>query len=465
MTKAWAGPLAALLLAAAPVAAQETVLEGDARTALDVTVYGGDLALVQDRRTVSLPAGEARLRLEDVSPRLQPDTAMLRLPGGARVAWQRLVPGRPDRAALLRRFEGGEVLLVRTGEDAQEYVTPARLLSAQPLLLEVEGRIETDPAGRIAFPSVPPDLAGEARLLAEVAADAPAEGEAALLYLTGGLSWAADYALMLAPDERSVDMDAFATLANEMGWALPEATLRLAAGEMTRAGGGRPMMMMRGDIMAAAPAAEAMPAERALLGMRFYTVPDPVALEAGEVRRVALLSARGVPAEMSYRHRAPAYGFHPNAQEIETRAERLLTVRNEEDEGLGRALPGGVVRVYGRGGDGGPRLVGEDRVGDTAPNRDLEVLLGRDIDLPVRQVQTEFRQLSARVYEAAYEVEIGNAKDEDVTVRVEQPFPGEWEVLSESLPHQRDNAYTAAWTVPVPAEGEAVLRYRVRVRR
>lgn len=464
MSKLWLGAIAALLLAAPPAVAQETVVPGAERTALDVTVYGGDLALVQDRRALRLPAGDARLRLEDISPRLRADTAMLRLPGGAGVRWQRFVPGRPDRAALLRHFEGERVLLVRGGEDAEEYVAEARLLSAQPLLLEVEGRIETDPAGRIAFPSLPPELGGAPRLVAQVNAPAPVEGEATLLYLTGGLAWEADYVLMLAPDEASVDLEAFASVRNDTGWALPPATLRLAAGEMNRAADAR-MEMMRGAAIAGAAAPEAMPAEQALLGMRFYTLPRPVSLAAGEERQVAMLAARDVPAAMSYRHRSPVYGFHPQGEELETRAERLLTVRNDEAAGLGRALPGGVVRVFSAGGDGGPRLVGEERVGDTAPNRDLEVLLGRDIDLPVRQVQTEFRQVSPRVYEAAHEVAIGNAKEGEVVVRVEQGFPGEWDILSESLPHQRADAHTAAWEVPVPGGGEALLSFSVRVRR
>jgi hypothetical protein len=39
---------------------------------------------------------------------------------------------------------------------------------------------------------------------------------------------------------------------------------------------------------------------------------------------------------------------------------------------------------------------------------------------------------------------------------------GEWRILSEFLPHERDTDCRVKWHIEVPAEGEAVLQYRVR---
>ncbi len=447
---AWrAGLAAALMLAAAPAAAQEA-------PALELTVYGDDRTLVHDRRPLEVPAGAGTLRLDEVSPALRPDSVVLRLPDGARVVAQSFVPGHPDRAALLRHFEGREVLVVRGGEDAAEYVTPARLLSHRPLLLEIDGRIETDPGGRIAFPALPPALADGPHLRIEVGAAQSASGTANLLYLTGGLSWRADHVLVLAEGEDRVDLDTFATVRNATDWAVPPARLVLAAGEVNRADDAPPGPL-RAE-MAAAPAAR--PVETALAGLRFYALPRPVALEPDDSRRVALLTARGLAAAVGYRHRAAFYG--PPREE--TRAERLLTVPNQPPDGLGRALPGGTARVYAAGAGDGPRLLGEGRLPDTPPGRKLELALGRDIDLAVTHIRTEMREVSPRLHEAAFEAMLGNAKDRDVLVRIEQAIPGAWEVLSESHPHRRLDAATAAWEVPVPAGATATLTYRLRVR-
>jgi len=39
----------------------------------------------------------------------------------------------------------------------------------------------------------------------------------------------------------------------------------------------------------------------------------------------------------------------------------------------------------------------------------------------------------------------------------------DWRILQENLPHQKTDARTATWALPVAAKGEAKLTYRVRV--
>jgi hypothetical protein len=43
-------------------------------------------------------------------------------------------------------------------------------------------------------------------------------------------------------------------------------------------------------------------------------------------------------------------------------------------------------------------------------------------------------------------------------------MPGDWKVVTESHTHTREASVTAVWEIPVPAEGETVLTYRVQVR-
>ena len=64
--------------------------------------------------------------------------------------------------------------------------------------------------------------------------------------------------------------------------------------------------------------------------------------------------------------------------------------------------------------------------------------------------------------EAAYEIRLNNSKREKITVEVCENMVGEWRILSESLPHERDTDRRAKWHIEVPPEGEAVLQYRVR---
>jgi hypothetical protein len=51
-----------------------------------------------------------------------------------------------------------------------------------------------------------------------------------------------------------------------------------------------------------------------------------------------------------------------------------------------------------------------------------------------------------------------------VTVTVDEPIPGDWDMLESSHPHKKAAAHTARWRVTVPAGGGQTLTYRVRVK-
>ena len=43
-------------------------------------------------------------------------------------------------------------------------------------------------------------------------------------------------------------------------------------------------------------------------------------------------------------------------------------------------------------------------------------------------------------------------------------MPGDWEVLRETHPHEKLEAHTLRYQIPVPKEGAAKVTYRVRLR-
>ena len=91
----------------------------------------------------------------------------------------------------------------------------------------------------------------------------------------------------------------------------------------------------------------------------------------------------------------------------------------------------------------------------------------RAFDIVAERRQTDFRHLATRpanTYESAHEIRIRNQKDTPVTVRVVEPMGGEWTMVETSIPNRKTAAFESQWDVPVPAGGETVLTYRVRVK-
>ncbi len=451
---------------AADAAEDETQIGVNAQTGVAVTIYNQDLALVKDRRTVPLAAGSNRLAFIDVSALIRPETALLNSSEGQLDVLEQnfdfdlLTPEK-----LLEKSVGGTVRLITTNpETGAETVEEATVLSvAGGVVLRVGDRIETAPVGRIVFSEVPANLRARPTLVVEIDNEAaPGDRPVELAYLTGGLSWSADYVAALSADEATIDLNGLVTLTNMSGTSYRDARLQLVAGDVNRV---RQDMMFRADMMAAEAASPA-PAmtEQALFEYHLYTLERPTTIADNQTKQVALLSGSDIPVTKEYRfvNIANAYDYI-RAEAPRANADVHIAFDNTEAAKLGLPLPQGTVRVYKNDDDGQALFVGEDAIEHTPKNESVKLTLGKAFDVTARPKQTDFVRLSDRSFEAAYEIEIKNAKTEPVSVTVAETIPGEWKVLEESVTHEKTSAFQAEWQVDVPAEGSSTLTYRVRI--
>ena len=463
--------LLALLVGVAQAAPLRSTLEDQA--ALAVTVYNGDLALVKDTRRLALPAGEQTLELRDVSAQIRPETALLRVADGKPI---RLLEQNFDfdlltPAKLLEKYVGREVRVLRThpttGADSVE--TAAVLAAGEGVVLKIGDRIETGVPGRLVFDAVPDNLRDRPTLA--VTLDSAGAGRRALelSYLTGGLTWQADYVAELDDDERSLALSGWVTLTNRSGTAYRNARLQLVAGDVHRVQPALHRELMMAQAMAKADTGGMQ--QEALLDYHLYTLGRPTTLADQQTKQVALLNAPAVRVQKEYRLAGAGYYYAQQAGEIgrSLKVAVLLKLRNAKADGLGLPLPAGVVRVYQRDSAGGTQFVGEDCIDHTPENESAELTLGQAFDVTAHKTQTDFRVLSTgkderRHYESAYRIELKNAKKTPVTVTVLEPIPGDWQMIDSSLAHEKAAAHMARWRVTVPAGGSQTLTYRVRVR-
>ncbi len=143
----------------------------------------------------------------------------------------------------------------------------------------------------------------------------------------------------------------------------------------------------------------------------------------------------------------------------------FLELRNDVASKLGMALPMGTVRVYKADQAGGQQFIGEDRIDHTPPGEKVSLELGESFDVVAERKSVDFKALSRDLTEATYEVKVKNHKEEEVSVQLEEHFAGDWELL-EATPTRGEklDARRHRFTVKVPADGEVVLKYKVRAR-
>jgi hypothetical protein len=453
-------------------AGEERLSTDKEQTGLAVTIYNGDLALVKDTRRVGLGQGENQLAWRNVSGRMQPETALLRSLDGRPLTlleqnfdFDLLTPGK-----LLEKSVGEDIRVIRshptTGAETYESAT---VLSANDgAVLRFKDRIETGIPGRLAFDTVPANLRDRPTLSMLLEAGSGGEQGMELSYLTGGLSWKADYVAELSGKEDSLDLNGWVTLTNVSGTAYRNARLQLVAGEVNRVRPEfRPVAMMREVMPMAAPAK--MMEEESLLDYHLYTLERPTSILDNQTKQVALLSAQNVPAYKEYVLQGAEYYYYGQYGELGRKVKPAVYLQFDNKGGqMGIPLPKGVVRVYKKDRAGRAQFVGEDRIDHTARNETVRLKLGEAFDVTADKKQTDYEKIASGlrggVYETAYQIEIRNAKNEPVEVKVIEPMPGDWQMVSESLAHEKATAHTAVWKVKVPAEGKTVLSWKVRVK-
>ncbi|MBF0304593.1 MAG: DUF4139 domain-containing protein [Alphaproteobacteria bacterium] len=464
--------VAVLALASGGVASADEKRVGAAdRAALSLTVYQGDLALVRDRRAVALDAGTNALAFEGVSARLMPPSAIL-VPAEAGPAL-RLVEQRfdfdlatPDN--LLARALGETVFIARTHpQTGERRFEPARLITVENGLavLEAEGRVVVEPAETLAFAGLPAGLRARPTLLAVVDSEAAGPRALDLSYLTGGVTWQADWVARLHPDETAMSLEARVTLTNTSGAAYPEARLHLVAGEVRRAPEPAPERMVT-MAMKAAPAMDDGIATQPLEGFHLYTVARPVTLGDNQSKQIALLAAPSVAVERRLLSEGEIHLFRRRVGDDwpAQKAKVQLRFRNDEASGLGVPLPAGTLRAYRPDAAGVTHFVGEAPLGHTARGEEVTLTLGEDFDVSVERAQKSYAQIAPAVWESGWEITLRNGKPGPVTVELREPMAGDWTILEETAPHRAKDSGTAVWTLPVPPGGQTVLRYRVRVK-
>ena len=138
--------------------------------------------------------------------------------------------------------------------------------------------------------------------------------------------------------------------------------------------------------------------------------------------------------------------------------------KNEEKAGLGMPLPAGNVRVYQKDSKGGILFIGEDRIDHTPKDENVTIHIGNAFDVIAERKQTDFKKIDTHTWEMEYEITLRNHKDSPITVQVNEPIGGDWEMLDSSFKYTKTAAFAAQFLVPVDKNGKSVLKYRVRAR-
>ncbi len=468
------GRLAAASETYRPDAVPKVVSMETDRVSAEITVYNSGLGLVKDRRNVSLSRGDSVLQLMDVASRVIPSSVSVEAvpeKGTVSVLEQNYEYDLLSPAKLLEKYVGKTVRVrYRNPYTDREDEKAAKVLAyndGQPVL-QVDNEVTFGIPGNYIFPQVPEDLIARPTLSWLLRTDSAGARQLETLYLTEGMTWRADYVLVLQADEKTAGVSAWVTLENRSGANFRNARLKLVAGDVHRiredaARGGRPVLAKTMAMQEAAPQFR----ESSLFEYHLYTLQRPTDVKNNQSKQVGLLSALDVPVSKEYVFRGRDYYFRGRVSgyiEKDRKIPVYLIFCNDKASRLGMPLPKGVVRVYKRDLDESLQFVGENNIDHTPVDEKIRMTVGNAFDVVGDRKQTSWNAIASNVTESEYEISLRNHKKEDITIRVEEAIPGDWKILESSHPYKKEDSGTAIFSVKVPRDREVVVRFRVRSR-
>jgi hypothetical protein len=457
---------------ASPASGQHSTTLDD-QAELSVTVYNSDIALVRDVRNLRLPSGSFDLQFKDIAATVNPATVHFRSltePAALGVLEQNYEYDLLEPDKLLRKYVGREITLVRTRQDGgstrEEEVRALLLSYNNGPVWQIGKEIVTGlHADHIRFPELPGNLYSRPTLIWTLQNSGAAAHRVEASYLAGKLAWNADYVLTVARDDKAADLDGWVTLTNGSGTAFNNARLQLVAGDLNRVRQQLEQRKEMADSLAPRAAAPAMQRE-AFSDYHLYTLGRRTSINNNETKQVSMLTGTGVPTLKRYVVNGQAY-YYRNAQHPGAPLKDVVQVfyqfKNEQKGGLGVPMPAGTIRVYQADSKGGVQFAGEDRINHTPKDETINIKIGNAFDVVCERKQTDFRKIATNVYELEYEITLRNHKSTAVSVEVNEPIGGTWEMLHSSHKWTKTDAWAAQFGVPVGVEGAATLKYRVRI--
>ena len=435
---------------------------------VSVTIYNSNIGLVKDIRLIDFKSGVQELKFMDVAAKIDPTTVHIKSlinESSLNVLEQNYEYDLLSPQKLLEKFVGQKVQLATINpETKKEEIVEATLLSIQGgNIFQIGDKIHIGHHGRILLSRIPENLISQPTLvwMLENKLSRPQKLEAS--YLTSGINWKADYVAILNKLDTMTDLTGWVTIDNRSGAAYQNALLKLVAGDIHRV---QPEMKMDyARPMAAAKEASPQFKEESFFEYHLYTLDRRTTIKDNQTKQMTLLDANQVPLKKLFIFAgSPQYYYYQNQGSQKQKIGVFLELENTKKNNLGIPLPKGTIRVYKEDKDGSLQFVGEDRIDHTPKDEKFKIKIGEAFDVVGERVQTEYKRLGSNLFEVAFEVSLRNHKKEDIQVLVEEPIPGDWEMLSNTHLFEKLSAHLIRFDVPVPKDKEVKVKYRVRFR-
>jgi hypothetical protein len=477
-----------------------------------LTVYNQDFAVVRDNLNLDLKKGINELSVTHITAHLEPDSVILRDPKGKhalQILEQNYRSDPVSQGLLLSLYEGKIIdflvhleegktktiqgKIIRSGyvphqsgmqrygyQYARTQQMYAQGSAGQPVI-EVDGKLRFSLPGEPLFPSLTDETILKPTINWVLNTNKGGKLDAELNYITGGMSWKADYNMLAGEKGDKLDVIGWVTIDNQSGKTFENARIKLMAGDVSKIRQElQPMYEMSARAGFAMDAS--MPAavsEKAFEEYHLYTLNRSATLHDRETKQVEFLRAEGVDSQRLYVYDGAKInyqryrGYSPEdirrnrdyGTDSNTKVWVMKEFENSEDNNLGIPLPRGIVRFYRRDDDGQLEFTGENIIDHTPKDETIRVYTGNAFDLVGERRRTDYKIDTDHDWlDESFEIKVRNRKEEgSVEIRVVEHLYRwiNWEIVEKSNDFIKTDSQTIEFRVQVPAGEEKIITYKV----
>ncbi|WP_411824179.1 DUF4139 domain-containing protein [Leptospira sp. 'Mane'] len=442
------------------------------RKNVSVTIYNGGVGLVRETRNINLSKGIRTLRFEDVPSQIIPQTVRVKAadPKKLTVFEQNYEYDLISQERLLEKYVGKEVTIYKDSNDkGKEVATKATMIAynGSPVY-KIGNEISLGYSGRVTVPSIPDNLFAKPTLVWKLKNDVEKEQEIEVSYQTHGMSWSADYILVLEKNEDEAGINSWVTLSNTSGTQFSNATLQLVAGKVQLVSNQpqyTPAMRVTKKTMDREAYSDAAPEfqQENISEYYLYTLDQPTTIGYNQTKQVQLFQTENVGIKKYFVfENLPMYeGNEKNFNNADVK----YIFKNAKKNNLGRPLPSGTIRVFKADSKGRQQLLGEDTIDHTPENEEVKIKTGQAFDVVANGKRTSFENFKlSNGNKGSYSVEIRNRKKEDIEVRFYATAWGDWTMTKSSHKFIKESSTKTYSDVPVKAGETVTVDYTIETK-
>jgi hypothetical protein len=463
-----------------------------------LTIYNQDFAVARQEVPLDLKSGENQVNVNDITMHLEPDSVVLRDPTGRHtinVLEQNYRADPVSQFSLLSLYEGRTIdfeqpdhskikgKVVRSGYVPQSYFDmngynrPQR--AQEEPIIEVGGQLQFGLPGTPIFPDLTAETILKPRLEWLLATDKAGKFPAEFSYVTGGMTWQADYNIVAPEKGDLVDIVGWVTMDNQTGKTFENARIKLMAGDVNKI----QQQGMSGRnfdrLSNAAPIGGVFNppvTEKAFDEYHLYTLERTTTLRDRETKQVEFIHASRVATRQLYIYdgikidpnRYNGWNWenirndHSYGTESNSKIWVMREFRNSEANHLGMPLPKGRVRFYRRNDDGQIEFTGENVIDHTPRDETVRIYTGNAFDLTGERRRTNYIvETGKSTATESFEIKVRNHKKEPVEVRVVEHLYRalSWDIASSSADYKKTDSHTIEFPVTVAPDEEKTITY------